>query len=291
MKIAIMTDTNSGISIDEGEKKGVYVLPMPVIIDGVSYLEGIEMTHETLYAAIREGRSVSTSQPSPGDVVAMWERILGDGFDQIVHLPMSSGLSSTCHNASMLAEDYEGRVFVVDNRRIAVTLREAVWDALEMVDAGLSAAEIKESLEADARQQSIYITVSSLQHLQRGGRLSTSATILGTALNIKPILTIQGDKVESFAKGHGMRQCEKKMIEYLAADVAARYADIPAERVQIATAGTLERAEDVEQWKRMVQSAFPGSRVYYAPLPCSIACHVGLDCKGIGVIIKRSARD
>lgn len=290
MKIAIMTDTNSGIRADEGARMGVFVLPMPVIIEETSYLEGISIDSQTLYAAIREGKSVSTSQPSPGDVTAMWDQILAEGYDRIVYLPMSSGLSGSCHSASMLAEDYGGRVLVADNHRISVTLRESVLDALEMVQDGLSAEEICAALEAEAKQQSIYITVPSLHHLQKGGRLSASAMILGTALNIKPILTIQGEKIESFAKGRGVKQCEKKMIEAMAADVAERFSDVPAERLQICTAGTLAEPEDVEQWCAAVRKAFPNSEIYYAPLPCSIACHVGLDCRGLALSVRRSVR-
>lgn len=285
MKTAIMTDTNSGISAEEGKKLGVYVLPMPVVIEDMSYLEGINITTEQLYEAMNQDRRISTSQPSPGDIADMWNAILAAGYDEIVHIPMTSGLSGSCQSAQLIAEDFGGKVFVADNHRISATQRESVLEAKRMADTGKSGEEIKAYLEATAFESSIYLTVASLKYLQMGGRISSSAAMLGTILNIKPILSIQGEKIDAFEKVRGMKLCEKKMIEALQDDITKRFADIPAERLRVATAGTLQSQEEIDHWLNLVQDAFPEQKVYYSALPCSIACHVGPDCKAIGFAV------
>lgn len=285
MKTAILTDTNSGITMEEGQKAGIYVLPMPVIIDEKCYLEGIDITNRQLYDALLAEQDVHSSQPSPGDVMDMWDSILNDGYDEIVYIPMSSGLSGSCHNAVQLALDYDSRVYVVDNHRISVTLMESVFDAKALADQGKSAAEIKETLEAAAYQASIYITVSSLKYLEKSGRITSSAAAIANLLNIKPVLTIQGEKLDLCAKVRGFKQSEKKMIESLKADISARFSEIPADRLRIATAGTFEKQEDAEHWRGLVQAAFPEYSVCYVPLSCSIACHVGIGAAGTGVMV------
>lgn len=285
MKTAILTDTNSGITVEEGQIKGIYVLPMPVIIEGNCYLEGINITHEQLYQAMMNDKEVSSAQPSPGDVMAMWDAIFDDGYDEILYIPMSSSLSGSCHNAIQLALEYDSRVAVVDNHRISVTLMESVFDAKALAGKGLSAREIKAYLEEQAYQASIYITVDSLKYLKKSGRITPSAAAVASILNIKPVLSIQGEKLELFAKTRGIRQSEKKMLEALQNDLATRFFEIPAERLQIGTAGTFEKKEDAEKWLAFVQSAFPQSSVYYFPLSCSIACHVGINALGIGVSV------
>ena len=259
MKTAIVTDTNSGITVEEGRKKGIYVLPMPVIMEGECYFEGINITHEQLYQAMINNKEVSSAQPSPGDVMAMWDSILSDGYDEILYIPMSSSLSGSCHNAIQLALEYDSKVTVADNHRISVTLMESVFDAKALADKGLSACEIKTYLEEQAYQASI--------------------------LNIKPVLSIQGEKLDLFAKTRGIRQSEKRMLEALQNDLATRFFEIPAERLQIGTAGTFEKKEDAEKWLAYVQSTFPQCSVYYFPLSCSIACHVGINALGIGVSV------
>lgn len=285
MKTAILTDTNSGITVEEGQIKGIYVLPMPVIIEGNCYLEGINITHEQLYQAMMNDKEVSSAQPSPGDVMAMWDAIFDDGYDEILYIPMSSSLSGSCHNAIQLALEYDSKVIVVDNHRISVTLMESVFDAKALAGKGLSAREIKAYLEEQAYQASIYITVDSLKYLKKSGRTTPSAAAVASILNIKPVLSIQGEKLELFAKTRGIRQSEKKMLEALQNDLATRFFEIPAERLQIGTAGTFEKKEDAEKWLAFVQSAFPQSSVYYFPLSCSIACHVGINALGIGVSV------
>lgn len=285
MRTAIMTDTNSGITVEEGKKAGIYVLPMPVIIEQKCYLEGVDITHRQLYDAMLSDKELSSSQPSPGDVMAMWDTILSEGYDEIVYIPMSSGLSGSCQNAILLAQEYDSKVLVVDNHRISVTLMESVYDAKCFADKGLSGEEIKKTLEESAYQASIYITVNSLKYLLKGGRITPSAAAIGSILNIKPVLTIQGEKLDLITKVRGIKQAERKMIEALKADIASRFSDIPAKRLRVATAGTFDKPEEAERWRNMVQEAFPESDVYYMPLSCSIACHVGVGAVGIGAIV------
>lgn len=285
MKTAILTDTNSGLTVEEGRKSGIYVLPMPVIIEEQTYLEGVDITNGQLYRALLDNKEVSSSQPSPGDVMAIWDRILDDGYDELAYIPMSSGLSGSCHNAIQLAAEYNSKVWVVDNHRISVTLMESVLDAKSLADRGKTAAEIKESLETNAYQSSIYVTVNSLKYLKKSGRITPSAAAVANILNIKPVLTIQGEKLDSFAKARGSRQSLKKMIEALQMDIATRFSKIPARRLQIGAAGTYEKQEDADCWLDMVQSSFPENPVYYIPLSCSIACHVGVNAAGIGVSV------
>lgn len=285
MKTAIVTDTNSGITVEAGKKLGIYVLPMPVIVEDNCYLEGEDITNAELYKAMKDHREVSSSQPSPGSILSLWDSVFQDGFDEIVHIPMSSGLSGSCENAMQLALDYNGKVFVVDNHRISVTLMESVYDAKRLADSGFSAKEIKARLELSAYDASIYITVNSLEYLKKSGRITASAAAIAGILHIKPVLTIQGDKLDLFAKVRGIKQSERKMIEALKQDIATSFADIPAERLRIAAAGTFEKEEEAEAWRSQVQSAFPHASVYYAPLSCSIACHVSAGACGIAVSI------
>lgn len=285
MNTAIMTDTNSGITVEEGRELGIYVLPMPVIIDGTSYLEGIDITTAQLFEAMKEERTITTSQPSPGTIIDMWNSILDSGYEEIVYIPMTSGLSGSCQSASLLAEDFGSKVSVVDNHRISVTQRESALEARKMAERGICAKEIKEYLEATAFQASIYLTVGSLKYLQMGGRLSSSAAMIGTLLNIKPILSIQGEMIDVLAKVRGMKTCERKLIEALQDDRKKRFADVPEEKIQLYTAGTMQNKEDIEHWVAAVQAAFPNKAVSYAQLPCSIASHVGPDCKGIGLSV------
>ncbi|MCI7813415.1 MAG: DegV family protein [Lachnospiraceae bacterium] len=285
MRTAIVTDTNSGITVEQGRKSGIYVLPMPVIIEGQTYLEGVNITNEQLYQSISSDKAVSSSQPSPGDVMALWDDIFNAGFDEIVYIPMSSGLSGSCHNAAQFALDYDSKVQVVDNHRISVTLMESVLDAKALANQGCSAKEIKEYLEATAYESSIYVTVSSLKYLKKSGRITSSAAAMANILNIKPILTIQGEKLDLYAKARGTMQSEKKMVEAVKTDLAARFSEIPTSRLKIGTAGTFEKKEDADRWLSLVQSTFPQTSVYYIPLSCSIACHVGINAAGIGVSV------
>lgn len=285
MKTAIITDTNSGISVEEGKELGIYVVPMPVLIEDSCYLEGIDVTAKQLYDAMEADKKTTTSQPAPGDLMDLWESVLSEGYDEIIYIPMSSSLSGSCQNAVLLAQEYDGKVYVVDNHRISVTQRESALQAKRMAAAGRTAKEIKESLERTAFDASIYLTVDSLKYLQKGGRLSASSAMIGTLLNIKPILSIQGEKIDAIAKVRGMKICEKRMLSTLREDIETRFADVPKERLQLAVAGTLRNQEDIDHWLDLMRSSFEGYDVYYAQLPCSIATHTGPDAAGIGVYV------
>ena len=277
MKIAISTDTNSGITAMEGEKLGVFVLAMPVNLEETIHYEGIDITSEQLYDAMRQHRDVSTSQPSPGQLMELWDGILAKGYDEIVYIPMSSGLSGSCQSAALFAQDYDSRVQVVDNHRISVTQKESVISALRLVEQGYDAGQIRDFLEKHAYDASIYITVDSMEYLKKGGRVTPAAATLATVLNLKPVLTIQGDKLDAFAKVRGMKLAESKMIEAIHQDRAERFKDVPESRLLIETAGTLENSELAEHWRQQVQAEFPFAKVSYANLPCSIACHLGMN--------------
>ena len=277
MKIAIATDTNSGITASEGEKLGVFVLAMPVNLEETIHYEGLDITSEQLYDAMRQHREVSTSQPSPGQLMELWDGILAKGYDEIVYIPMSSGLSGSCQSAALFARDYDGKVQVVDNHRISVTQRESVISALRLAEQGYDAGQIREFLEKHAYDASIYITVDSMEYLKKGGSVTPAAATLATVLNLKPVLTIQGDKLDAFAKVRGMKLAESKMIDALHQDRAERFKDVPESRLLIETAGTLENEALAESWRQQVQAEFPFAKVSYANLPCSIACHVGMN--------------
>lgn len=277
MKIAIATDTNSGITASEGEKLGVFVLAMPVNLEETIHYEGLDITSEQMYDAMRQHREVSTSQPSPGQLMELWDGILAKGYDEIVYIPMSSGLSGSCQSAALFARDYDGKVQVVDNHRISVTQRESVISALRLAKQGYGAGQIREFLEKHAYDASIYITVDSMEYLKKGGRVTPAAATLATVLNLKPVLTIQGDKLDAFAKVRGMKLAESKMIDALHQDRAERFRDVPESRLLIETAGTLENEALAESWRQQVQAEFPFAKVSYANLPCSIACHVGMN--------------
>lgn len=286
MKIAIATDTNSSITQKQADEHGIHLLPMPVIIDGETYLEGLNINNAQLYNAMKEHRDISSSQPSPGQLTEFWENILKDGYDQIVYIPMSSGLSNSCHNAIQFSRDYDGKIQVVDNHRISLTQEASVLSALLLAQQGLTAEEIKNYLEERAYQASIYITVDSMEYLKKGGRVTPAAAAFASVLNLKPILTIQGDKLDTYAKARGMKQAEEKMIEAIKQDRLTRFADVPDHQLRIETAGTFENEEKSEQWRQLVQNAFPSIPVSYVDLPCSIACHVGINAAGTAIIKK-----
>lgn len=262
MKIAIATDTNSGITKEIGKKIGVYTLPMPVIIDDKTYFECVDITNSELYKAMREHKNISSSQPSPEQLISLWDRIFSDGYSEIVYIPMSSGLSGSCSNAMLFAKEYDGKVLVVDNHRISVTQEESVFTALSLAKKGYTAAEIKDILEANAYNSSCYVSVDSMEYLKKGGRVTPMAATFATVLNIKPVLTIQGDKLDAFAKVRGMKQAQDKMIEAIKNDRDVRFGDAPNEILQIKTAGTFENEQDAEEWLEKVRPHFPKVRLH-----------------------------
>lgn len=284
MKVAVTTDTNSGIM--QNEHPDIHVLPMPVIVDNNMFFEGIDITRKELYEAMRQHREISTSQPSPGQLMDFWNGILDAGYDEIVYIPMSSGLSGSCDSAILFAKDYDGKVQVVDNHRISVTQRESVYAALQLARQGYSARDIKKHLEERAYDASIYITVDSMEYLKKGGRITPAAAAFATVLHIKPVLTIQGDKLDTFSKARGMKQAETVMIRAIREDRTTRFADTPDSGLQIATAGTLESEDMAQKWLALVQEEFPDIPVFYVDLPCSIACHVGMNAAGTAIMKK-----
>ena len=285
-RTAIMADSNCGIMPAEEADYGIHILPMPIIIDGKTYFEGIDITMEGFYQKQTSGSVITTSQPSPGDVTDMWDRLLKT-YDEIVFIPMSSGLSNTCQTALLLADDepYKDRVFVVDNHRISVTQALAVLDAKTLADEGKTAREIKDILEKEAMDATIYIAVDTLEYLKKGGRITSAAAALGTILKIKPVLTIQGGKLDSFAKARGMRSAFRVMLDALASDISSRLSHLREQRqLKIGLANTMMEEEKLEQFKNELQSTFPDLELVYFPLTMSIGTHVGPGGLGIGAV-------
>lgn len=282
-KTAIVTDTNSGFSVEEGKKQGIYVLPMPVIIDQQTFTEGETISHEELYVAMRQKRSISSSQPSPGDVLGLWDKVLEQGYDDLVYIPMSSGLSGSCETAMGLAKNYNGRVEVADNHRISLTQYQSALDAKKLAENGHSAKEIKALLELHAMDASIYIMVDSLEYLKKSGRVTAAAAAFATVLNLKPVLTIQGDKLDAFSRARGTKLGEKCMIDALKKDRETRFRDVPDRDLLVATAGTFDDPRHAQEWTELVQAEFPNFHIVYLPLSCSIACHTGINAAGTAI--------
>lgn len=273
--VAIVTDSNSGISQAEGKELGIYVIPMPFLVDGKLYFEDVDMNKEQFYHFLENDADLSTSQPSPGDVMDLWDKLLKE-YDEIVHIPMSSGLSASCSTAMGLARDYDGKVQVVDNQRISVTMQQSVMDAKHLVAAGKSAAQIKEILEKEALESSIYLMVDTLKYLKKGGRITPAAALLGSALNLKPILQIQGDKLDAYKKVRGVKAAKKNMLEAMKKDVEGRFSDyVTKGQLKLHVAYTTDE-ETARQWKEEVQSMFPDIAISRMdPLSFSVTCHTG----------------
>lgn len=272
-KVAIVTDSNSGITQKRGEELGIYVLPMPFFIDGELYLEDITLSQEQFYEKLGADSEISTSQPSPGDVMDLWDKLLED-YDEIVCIPMSSGLSSTCETALSLAQDYDEKVQVVNNQRISVTQEQSVYDAIKLRDEGKSAAEIRQVLEKEKMQASIYITVDTLKYLKKGGRITPAAAAIGTVLNLKPVLQIQGEKLDAFAKARTVKQAKNLMIEAMKHDFAERFHDPEGKNMHLEMAYTYD-LDAAEAFRQEVQEAFPGLEIHMDPLSLSVSCHIG----------------
>lgn len=273
-KIAIVTDSNSGITQEEAQKMGIYVLPMPFTIDGNEYFEGINLTQEEFYEKLKGDADIATSQPSPHSILELWEKLLAE-YDEIVHIPMSSGLSGSCQTAAALAADYEDRVFVVNNHRISVTQRRSVETALELVETGKDGREIREYLEQIGMDASIYITVATLKYLKKGGRLTPAVAAIGTMLRLKPVLTIQGEKLDSCAKARTMHQAKQIMMDHIREDIETRFGGVEAHKVQLDIAHT-HNEEEAMKFREEVEKEFPGYQVGFVdPLSLSVSCHIG----------------
>ena len=271
-KVAIVTDSNSGITQKQGKELGIFVLPMPFFIDGKMFLEDITLTQEQFYEKLGGDSDISTSQPSPGDVMELWEKVLKE-YDEIVCIPMSSGLSTTCFTAISIANEYKGRVQVVDNQRISVTQAQSVYDAMKLRDEGMSAAQIREILEREKMQASIYITVDTLKYLKKGGRITPAAAAIGTVLNLKPVLQIQGEKLDAFAKARGWKSAKKIMLNAIEKDLDTRFAGVKDDMV-LGMAYTCSR-KAAQEWKQEIMERFPGYDIIEGPLSLSVACHIG----------------
>lgn len=273
-KIAIITDSNSGITQKEAQQLGITVLAMPFYIDEQLFLEDITLTQEEFYKRLAEDANISTSQPSPADVMEAWEKLLEE-YDEVVHIPMSSGLSNSCQTAFALAREFHDRVQVVDNQRISVTQRQSVLDAMELAKAGKDAVQIKEILEKEAGESSIYITLETLKYLKKGGRITPAAAALGTVLNLKPVLQIQGDKLDAFSKARGKKQAKRTMLQAMKADLEGRFKEYVDRDLICLQAAYTGNEEEAMEWKKELENQFPGMSVYMAPLSLSVACHIG----------------
>ena len=278
-KIAITTDTNSGITPEEAGKHGIPLLAMPIIIDGQEYFEGVDISYDEFFECLANGADVSTSQPSVYSLTTFWDNVLNT-YDYIVHIPMSSSLSSSCDTAKGLAKNYNGKVFVADNKRISISQAQSVYDAQKMVQDGMSAEEIVKKLEADAYCNSIYLAVNTLELLKKSGRVTKAGAALATVLNLKPVLQIQGGKLDAFAKARGMANAKKTMLEAAKNDLADRFAGKKV-KVEIAYSGALEPALE---WQKEVQKFFGNKELKMYRLPLSICCHVGAGVAALGCI-------
>ncbi|MCD7725919.1 MAG: DegV family protein [Clostridiales bacterium] len=288
-KIAIVTDSNSGITQQQareaqGEGRGLYVLPMPFMIDEETFYEDISLTQEQFYEHLAKGADVITSQPAPDSVLQLWDGLLQE-YDEIVHIPMSSGLSGSCQSALMLAGDYGGKVQVVNNQRISVTQRQSALDALTLAERGMDAAQIKEFLEADKFNSSIYILLDTLYYLKKGGRITPAAAALGTILRLKPVLQIQGEKLDAFAKARTVSQGKSIMINAIRNDMEKRFGGVNPDRIWLQIAYTYD-LEAANQFRAEVMQAFPGFDIHMDPLSLSVACHIGPGSLALACCVK-----
>lgn len=274
-KIAIITDSNSGISPEEASELGIFLVPMPVLIDEKEYFENIDLTQEQFYGMLAQDPDISTSQPSPGTVLDLWEELLSS-YDTIVYIPMSSGLSTSWENACSLSREFDGKVQVVNNQRISVTMRQSVLDAIYLAEVGKTAVEIKHILEQEALESSIYLMVDTLQYLKKGGRITPAAALLGSALNLKPILQIQGAKLDAFKKVRGMKAAKKAMLDAMRSDLEGRFAEYAANGEMVLDVAYSQNEAEAQIWYEEVQKAFPDIRIQRMDaLGLSIACHTG----------------
>ncbi|MBQ9414309.1 MAG: DegV family protein [Clostridia bacterium] len=274
MSVAILTDSNSGITQFEASSLGVSVLPMPIMLADQIYYEDINLSQDEFYTMLREDVEVRTSQPAVGDVIDRFDELLKQ-YDEVVYIPMSGGLSGACQTGKMLAEDYSGRVQVVDNHRISVTLRRSVMDAVALAKAGVAAAEIKKILEESAGRSSIYIMVDTMKYLKKGGRVTPTAAMIGAVLNIKPVLQIQGGKLDAFAKVRGEKAATDAMIQAMKHDFETRFAAANAERRMHLYVAHTQNEEKAATFAKEIEAAFPGYAVKINPLSLSVSCHIG----------------
>lgn len=269
-RIAVVTDSNSGITQAQAKELGIYVVPTPFFINGDLFLEDITLAREAFFEKLDEDAEISTSQPAPGDLLDTWDKVL-DEYDEVIHIPLSRSLSSACETAMMLANDYDGKVQVVNNQRVSVMQRESVMDALRLADAGKSATEIKEILEAEKFNACAYITVDTLKYLKKGGRVTPTAAAIGTVLNIKPVLIVNGEKLDSFAKVRGWKAGKKAMLDAAEKDLQEKFANDDMVLYAVSTCNE----EETEEWRQEIAARFPGYEVRKDYLSLSVSCHIG----------------
>lgn len=284
MKTAIVSDSNCGISKSEADNLGLFVLPMPVCIENKFYYEGIDLDQKSFFKHLADHDKVLTSQPTPGDLMAMWENVFIQGYDELVYIPMSSGLSGSCHTACQMAEDFPGKVYVADVHRISVTQRHAIEDALYLLKLGFDAASIKEELEKNALNSIIFVGVDDLGYLKRGGRITPAAAAMASVLNIKPLLIIAGNKIDAYEKVRGQKNCEKRLLNAIG-ERASRFKSQGYD-IRIGIAGSFLDEADLSDWYGRAKEAFPDDELLYDPLTCSISSHVGPNAFGMGVSVK-----
>lgn len=284
-KIAVVTDSNSGITQEQADELGIFVVPMPIIVDDKTYYEGISIDRKQFYEKLSQGTNISTSQPLPGDVAKLWSDLLTN-YDDVIYIPMSSKLSRGYQTSVMLSNEFDGRVHVVNNQRISVSQRQSVLDALEMINAGMFAPEIKETLEKDKYNSSIYITVDTLKYLKKGGRITPAVASIGTLLRIKPVLQIQGGLLDSFGKARTMSAAKKTMIKALEDDVLNRFDSGNEDNEILLQIAHTNEEKSSQILKEELQAIFPKYPIYIDHLPLSIACHLGPGALGVGCIKK-----
>lgn len=273
-KIAIVTDSNSGITQAQAKELGISVIPMPFMIDGETYYEEITLSREDFYKRLAENADISTSQPSPDSIIQLWDNLLTT-HDEIVHIPMSSGLSGSCQTAMMLAQDYDGKVQVVNNQRISVTQRQSTLDAIALAESGKNSKEIKEILENDKFNSSIYIMIDTLYYLKKGGRVTPAAAALGALLRLKPVLQIQGEKLDAFAKARTVNQAKSIMMTAIQNDIEKRFGGVSKENPIYLQIAHTQNEEAANQLKAELQEMFPDYPIYIDHLSLSVSCHIG----------------
>lgn len=284
-KTAIVTDSNSGITQREAQELGISVLPMPFYVNGELFLEDITLTQEEFYKQLNDEAEISTSQPSPGDVMGLWDKLLEE-YEEIVHIPMSSGLSTACETAMVLARDYDGKVHVVNNQRISVTQKQSVLDAIKLREAGKNAQQIAEVLTETKMDASIYITLETLKYLKKGGRITPAAAAIGTILNLKPVLQIQGEKLDAFSKARGKLKAKKIMLEAIHRDLEERFGEYLKNGEMVLAGAYTGNLEEAREWEAEIRKEFPDLELTMDPLSLSVSCHIGPGALAITCIRK-----
>ena len=280
MRTAIATDSNSGITQEQAAKLGIYVLPMPFMINGEMFYEGVNLTHEEFFKRMEEGADITTSQPSPGEVTDFWDKLLKE-YDEILYIPMSSGLSGSCQTAIMLSDDYDGKVQVVNNQRISVTQEQSALDARDLAAKGYEAAQIKEILERVKYESSIYITLTTLKYLKKGGRISSVAAVAADVLKIKPVMKFGVGKLDVYQKCRGMKNARKAMIDAMKKEFETNFKEAYEAGKLYLMAASSSTAEVTEEWIRQIKESFPGMDVMCDNLSLGLSCHIGPDGLGI----------